>query len=399
MLIAAVAPARLTLAQRAIVRADLDLSALIVGPAGSGKTQVLIHRVCHAIKSGIPAERIAIFSHGRLHAQNLVDAGTTVGAPVTAQTFDSWCSQYRAAIIKVPMPKAKGVPDFAAQQQMVLEHVSRNEPRPFDIVFVDEGQDLSITAYKILEKIGTSVTVFADDMQAIYAGGASLAEIAQCLGLNGPTHQLDDAYRCSRTIIAMAASFLPDHTRQKQLVHQAKTEDGETPSLVLCSDNAGELSAVATAVRIRCDLRESVAVLLPTKAAVERWNEWLTADGVPVAKKSPDGTSVSGIQILTYQSCKGLTFDAVFLPELTSQAFSTLPRDVIKRRLFVAVTRARTWLHLSAVDSALVEPVSQWPWNPPSFVKVRRPSPSMGRLEARTNAVIPEDDDPFAGLA
>ena len=48
---------------------------------------------------------------------------------------------------------------------------------------------------------------------------------------------------------------------------------------------------------------------------------------------------------------RGLTFDSVFLPQLTERAFSEIPLNSRRKLLFLGIVRASKWVYLSTVKS------------------------------------------------
>jgi len=68
----------------------------------------------------------------------------------------------------------------------------------------------------------------------------------------------------------------------------------------------------------------------------------------------------TGIKIMSYLTAKGLEFDAVFLPEV--DAFSEHAQDREKRRIYVAITRAKTnltFLYTRETDSFVLTTLKQ----------------------------------------
>jgi hypothetical protein len=58
----------------------------------------------------------------------------------------------------------------------------------------------------------------------------------------------------------------------------------------------------------------------------------------------------------TYYCAKGLTFDCVLMPDLTTAAFRWLTHPIRRRVLFMGITRATRWVYLSTtLDRALEE--------------------------------------------
>jgi hypothetical protein len=54
-------------------------------------------------------------------------------------------------------------------------------------------------------------------------------------------------------------------------------------------------------------------------------------------------------KITTYKMARGLTFESVFLPQLTEPVFSELPSHLRKKFLFMGIVRAFNWIYLSTI--------------------------------------------------
>ena len=100
--------------------------------------------------------------------------------------------------------------------------------------------------------------------------------------------------------------------------------------------------------------------------------------------------------VLTYHSAKGLTFECVFLPSITWDAFSHDPQpDELKRLFFVALTRATAWVCASCVEKDMHPLVDDIVDDAADLgVEVSRewsPTSPAGRRPSRAT-VTPEDD-------
>lgn len=113
--------------------------------------------------------------------------------------------------------------DFDDQVFMPIKH---RLPMPkYDVVFVDESQDLNPIKIEIVRALGTRTVVVGDKNQAIYgfagADTAAIATLGEMLsglvppGANGATASfvtrlpLTINYRCGRAIIAAAQPYMP----------------------------------------------------------------------------------------------------------------------------------------------------------------------------------------------
>ena len=389
----------LTIAQSRAIELNPREHRLIIGPPGSGKTIVLLHRAQYlADEYHVPPERYRIFVFTRALKAYIRSALDDLSLPEDCViTFDSWCSEYYLEQIGKRLPtklsdkpakkRAKGgedkprETDFDAIRQAVWERTRLSTERPFDFVLVDEGQDLNPQAFEILKRIAQHVTVFMDHKQQLYETGADEAGILHALGLRNHNLSLLEAYRCSPYIVQVAASFVPNLDEREAFLRQPRTAQTErqTPLLYLASDVNDERAHLIEMVRNRLNKNDRIAILFPQKRHVYGYARALQEAGLEVevpetpwhnrkpkadspAKKKPKTGKVSGPplptinfssslpKLMPYPSAKGLTFDTVLMPRLIPGLFANLDQERLERWLFVGITRATQWVYFSTIN-------------------------------------------------
>lgn len=346
----------LTPDQLQAVEASAYQHRLIVGAPGSGKTLVLLHRAAWLRKRfRIPDDRYRIFVYTNVLSHFIRAGCDELGIPIeTVLTFDHWCKDYFERFVsrRIPWDAQKKQPDFEEIRARVAEHVRRTEPKLYDFVLVDEGQDLDAGAFEILRTIAPHVTVAADRKQQIYERGTTEDVIARHLGLERRNLSLLGAYRCSPHIVTLAGAFLTDPNEATVWRGQTRTDGGhrETPVLFVARDLEEERRRLAEVVRERLLRGERIAILLPTKRQVHGFRKGLEEFGLEAEIHDRgevlDFTSTTP-KLLTYHSAKGLTFDTVLLPRLVAGSFRGRDQELLLRMMFVAVTRAVRWVYLS----------------------------------------------------
>lgn len=95
-----------TPAQREIIEAASSARLLISGPAGSGKSEVLIARALHLLNSGIKADRLLILTFGRDHADLLRDEIATRGKTVAREPLARTFPALAFSIVRLSMEKS-----------------------------------------------------------------------------------------------------------------------------------------------------------------------------------------------------------------------------------------------------------------------------------------------------
>jgi len=95
-----------TPAQREVIEAPLNARALIRGPAGSGKSEVLIARALHLLRSGIKPDRLLVLTFGRDHADLLRDEIATRAETVAREPLARTFPALAFSIVRLSMEKS-----------------------------------------------------------------------------------------------------------------------------------------------------------------------------------------------------------------------------------------------------------------------------------------------------
>lgn len=362
----------LTPDQLRAVRLPDDRNRILYGAPGSGKTIVLLHRARHlrALRK-FPNERLRIFVFTNVLSQYIRSALQLLEIPEgCVMTFAHWCKTFfEEEKLANHIPRsARNQPDFKAIQRAVQARVT-NSPRKyeglFDVVMVDEGQDLDTGAFEILRTIAKHVTVCADPKQQIYDAGAENDAIVKALGAS--TASFLNAYRCSPYIARLAGRFLQDAEERSFFLRQSTPFQGqrETPLFFKAENVDEERAKLIEMVRIRCLQGDRVAILLAQKRDVTEFARGLTENGLTVEvynqaygrtrggnERLPDLNFASdNPKLLSYHSAKGLTFDSVLMPRLVPMSFGKFKAQLVSKLLFVGITRATKWVYMSSSGS------------------------------------------------
>jgi superfamily I DNA/RNA helicase len=349
---------QLTREQRSIVELRPDRHHLVLGPPGSGKTQVLLHRARWLRdRANTPPDRFRIFVFTNVLSQFIRQSLDYLAIlPGTVQTFDDWCGGLWETLVggrkpKVPAP-GKGL-DYQAIRRGVAAAIQKSPGAApqLDFAMVDEGQDLDAYAYQILRGAVPHVSVFADARQQIFEGGLGEAEILTALGVAQQTASLLPAYRNSPDV-AKLASYFGNHF--DGLNYTAK--DRQKPCFYVAADWDDEIDQMAAIIREQMRLNHKVCIIVPTNRDLYGVATRLGERGVPVEKATPPRRGAPAAdfntltpKIATYHSAKGLTFDCVILPKLVENNFQRVQGPRRHRLLLVGITRATQWVYLSTV--------------------------------------------------
>lgn len=337
---------------------------VVVGGPGSGKTLVLAHRAQRLLDAGTDPDRLRLLVFTKVLSSYIERGLDDLGVPrECVSTFDAWCLALFDDLVRGPRPLAgrnnKSL-DFNGLRAAVLAEFRTSGISPmFDVVLVDEGQDLDTTAIQLLHAAATHVTLALDSRQQLYATGMDVETACSILQVPRAAASLLTAYRCTPLIVDLAAEFLPPEDAGRfRAANLLSIEGVETPVLFRCSDDADEMDELAMHLGERAMLGHSTAVLVPTRRVEARVIRALTDRDIRVGAR--DNLAVGDLRpiVLTYHSAKGLTVDDVFLPGLTNLAFRYRggAAATIETMLFVGITRATRWAWLGTrAEDALDE--------------------------------------------
>ncbi len=246
---------------------------------------------------------------------------------------------------------------------------------PWDAVIVDEVQDVSCTGLRLLHALAgdrpDSLLLVGDGQQAIYPGGFTLAEAG--ISVAGRGVVLDRNYRNRAEILRHALALMGDDrfedlddqpaaargdllaTRPGGLVVHATADDDASQRHALLA----HLENLTTTHHAR---HGDAAILVATNAEARRWHRTLATAGIhAILLTDYDGRTVDAVKIGTFERGKGLDFVHVLIPDHNhipaprrrheSDEAHAERADLERRRLYVAIVRARDTLWLGATAS------------------------------------------------
>ena len=346
---------------------------VIHGVAGSGKTLILGYR--SEVLAEILAKPILVLCFNITLAAKLRSHMTAKGITekVHVYHFHDWCGeQLRAYHVDVI---DGGKPYWERQVESVISGVEKGWiPREqYGALLIDEGHDFEEDwlrlVVQMIDRNTNSLLLLYDDGQAIYrrnSMGFSLSSVG--VQARGRTKILRLNYRNTREILTFAYEFARDYLQEKS------SDDDHVPLVVPETAGAGG----PTPIFRRLDSFEEETAFVA--ACVAKWHDdgvkwkdvaiiygghWM---GEAIARKlgqrdipfqlldtserrrryDPQDEQVV---ILTRQSSKGLEFPRVVLVGLGR--LRTDPENVAEetRLLYVAMTRARECLLVTASES------------------------------------------------
>lgn len=228
--------------------------------------------------------------------------------------------------------------------------------RRYKHIVIDEGQDFSPQMIRSLSKSippDGSLTFFGDMAQQIYGRRMSW----KSAGLNiSKVWEFKENYRNTRQIadLGLAISRMPYYEGTPDLVEPVSPKaDGPLPALVECPSERREIELVRE-LAVQASKTQTVAILARTWDLVYKIARHLPNSAVKLHRDLTTWQAGPKVYYGTFHGAKGLEFDTVFLPFLTS---SNIPdAEQIKalgeeeaqandgKLVYVGVTRAKTRL-------------------------------------------------------
>lgn len=229
-------------------------------------------------------------------------------------------------------------------------------PKRYDAVIIDEAQDLSPAAVRLLvELCATPGRLFltADAEQTIYRRAFRWSEVHELLQFRGRTRVLRLDYRMTHEIATAALAYLVAGERKPDVKEPVAMQSGPLPAMRLVASRDDEIGLLTSylpqatqALRLGIG---AAAVLCPTNDAAAILAQRLTSAGVAAITR-PD-LAAPAVKVLTIHSAKGMEFPVVALagfvetgyPFLPGTANATVRLGALRRErrlIYVGMTRA-----------------------------------------------------------
>jgi superfamily I DNA/RNA helicase len=231
----------------------------------------------------------------------------------------------------------------------------------FNFLLVDEAQSFDRDSLSLLCALARHVTMVVDDRPFAF-DSATINELHKI----SPKRELLGAFRCSPFIINLAAHLINDINTRNSFIQAAKTvqREKETPTLYLAQYEREERERLIEVLRNRLIRGESIAILLPREDQLDAFAERLKDPRIVIKRlkcdvKNDGNANLSDFadespKLLSYENARGLSFDTVILPNLTTKTFADIPDLEIKRMLFTGITRATKWVFISALKDQML---------------------------------------------
>jgi hypothetical protein len=348
--------------QKKVAGAPLGGHRLVYGPAGTGKTVVLVARVKRIAADA--GKRVLVLCYNVLLAEWLRGRFADF-KNVDVRTFHAWGVRHGVSFD----PSSSEKVEFGLEFQIRLMDGGRDR-EVFDAIFVDEGQEFPKEWFECVmlglkDRTESDLFIAGDGAQSPAKRKLKWINIGIIVNKGDRTRRFKNVYRCTKENYEASRIPLPNQLGEKEgdnVLDDVKpgvaVRSGLKPALIRLRDREEECR-LATALieswllggfeqngrRMRV-APQDVAVLYPFRAqqflqVFERFRERLSSlCSVSLLERNAGNGSINDphLKLLTIQRSKGLQFRHVIL----------LWTDFLRRGKFEDTGGdAQTWLHVA----------------------------------------------------
>lgn len=347
--------------QVAIYSLPLDGSHLVLGPPGSGKTNVLLLRAVYLTRGGRANLKVLSFSRSLVE---FIRTGVRQNGKIPEeriQTIAAWQSKLYFDLTGRRFEYPGGA-NHDGERRFRADALSEAIERAgitntyLDAILVDEVQDLLAIEVDLISRLTKNLFFVGDSRQRIYQENEGIAS-ARALGVR--EHTLQYHYRIGRKICSAADRILPG---QPALAEFCQYDEVALPSSVnaqACASRNEQMRALVAKLetQLRAYPEEWLGVLAPKNRLLEDFEQFVRgtsiADKVVVHRNGArDFDPNRPIVAMTVYSAKGTEFRAVHL--LGAEDFGPHYRRELG---FTLVTRAKTVVdcyYTGSIDGSLL---------------------------------------------
>lgn len=334
---------------------------LILGPPGSGKTNVLLLRAVYLAQGNRSNLKVLTFSRSLVE---FIRSGVRANGIIPEdriQTIAGWQAKLHAELTGRGFAFTEpSNHDLCRQQRgeqlLVAINQANLQPGYYDALLIDEAQDLWAEEVRIFAQLAAELFFVADGRQRIYRQHGGLDEI-RSLGV--AEDQLKYHYRIGRKICKAADRVLP--TVGPALSEFSQYDEVALPSTVglhKCASREEQMRVIG--LRLETQLRaypdEWIGVIAPRKAILDEFEEFVSGTRIEEylsihREGERDFDAGRPLVGMTAHSAKGTEFRAVHI--LGAEAFAPWYTREIG---FTIITRAKTAVdcyYTGSVDGSL----------------------------------------------
>lgn len=340
--------------QKAFIKLPAHGRYSLIGPPGSGKTNLLLLRA--QFIAGMGEKNVLIVTYTKALADFIRSGIGATGliSPTQVKTFHSWASSHILENLgQRALPKGVDFDDAARLSILeMLREANAKLPakRLYSAIFVDEAQDLTADELEVLLSLSDNVAICGDARQGIYERNG-LSAIAK---LDLQPHTLKRHFRIGQKIAKVADRLMqpedPADSLEAMSNYDVKTQGESSAHMNPCATRDEQFDKMLEKIKIQLDAfkDDTIGIFCGRRDTLEdlraRFNNTELAKLVCVHGVDEDSTfGEKPIHVLTIHASKGTEFRAVHLFAVEELASYPLNRRHLG---YTAITRAKTALNV-----------------------------------------------------
>lgn len=340
--------------QKAFIQLPPNGRYALIGPPGSGKTNLILLRAQFIAGTGEKNVLIVTYTNALADFIRTGIGQTGLISPQQVKTYHSWASSHiRDNLGHHALPKGT---DFDGNTRLKFLELLRDAQsklltkRLYSAIFVDEAQDLTLDELDVLLCLSDNVSICGDARQGIYDRDGLAA--VEKLGLK--PHVLKRHFRIGQRVARVADRLVPPAEGVDSLEgtsnYNLKLQGESSAQMHSCASRDEQFEKMVALIRIQLDAfkGDSIGIFCGTKEALSdlrvRFNDIDLAERVCVHGIDDDASFAGDklIHALTIHAAKGTEFRAVHLFGAEDLAKFPLNRRSLG---YTAITRAKTALN------------------------------------------------------
>lgn len=342
--------------QKEVIGLGPDGSHLIIGPPGSGKTNLLLLRANYLSISGRPNVMVLVFTRP---LREFIAAGAArySFSPEKVQTYNAWASRLLAEH-GIKVERSKKFEEMRENLLHLLKRLVEQEQitdQYYDAILLDEAHDYLVEEIKVIQRFSKNLFAVADYRQQIYRRNSESVEF---LRSSTQTIELRYHYRTGLKICRLADLIMRGKNLYAPLEPTSHYDETSHPSSVKhfrCSTIHEQCDIIVAELETQLQAYpdELLGIICPQRQDLQKIKQSLSQSSL--ANKCIFQDIESGyapfdsehpICVSTLHGAKGLEYRALHMA-----ACDTLrPFPTNRNMTFTGVTRAKTSLSLYYVD-------------------------------------------------
>ena len=330
--------------QKAVIRrvSRTDGNLYVEGPAGSGKTLISLYALKDFVENESGNLLFLMYNHslyGYLKTA-LNELDIINGARIATKDKFFW-----------DLAKTKGFSppldlDYQDKYNMIMNVLlSEDLEKQYDIIVVDEVQDISGNEFEIIKKLGNKIITLGDFNQGIYKTDMSRTKMMTL----GDFENLSTVFRYHIEIAKLANNFT-----ERDLPSMVRKGNGVKPKIIDVTEEQlfPEIAEILRNLVLR---RKRVGVISPDKDKLKALQAYLKNNKVESIyyEENKDfrehDFSTTVPLLLSSFSAKGLEFENVIVfgfNKYNSRIEKLMAENLLKEIIFVSITRCNSDLFM-----------------------------------------------------